>query len=198
MTMLKQSIRAFALALVLTGMVAGSASAKSGYNSDLNQPSYWGNACVKTDMNGEVMTFTAPAGATKVIVKGGTENAVYTAGPFADLTAPINERSGKPYAISHVIVCNDIVAAPVAPVKPGTPVKALTPAQPVASADNRPVAAVVTPVQVSNGAGKELVAPLSITPSHLPETGLSGLVAALWTLALGATTFVIGRIVRTQ
>lgn len=92
-------------------MVAAGATTHAkatGYDSQLNQLSAWGSTCSKIDMTGQVMTYTpkVPANAIeKVIVKGGTENKVYTTAPFTNLTAPLNPNNGKPYAISHVIVC---------------------------------------------------------------------------------------------
>lgn len=70
-----------------------------------NDPKYWGANCTKTEFGGNVMSYTAPSGTGKVIVKGGTGYIVYTNAPFTNLTAPINPNNDKPYAISHVIVC---------------------------------------------------------------------------------------------
>ncbi len=93
-------------AAVTIAASAMTAPASAAYNSELNQPSYWGSTCSKTDMSGEVMTYSVTdPNAVKVVVKGGTENKVYEQAPFTNLTAPINPNNGKPYAISHVIVC---------------------------------------------------------------------------------------------
>lgn len=85
----------------------------TGYDSEMNHPSYWGEDCYKIDISGEVYSYTVNnADATKVIVKGGTTNKVYTVGPFTNVTAQTNPRSSKPYGISHVIVCADKVETP--------------------------------------------------------------------------------------
>ena len=98
---------AAAVAVAATGAVAPHASA-AGYDASLNDPAHWGSNCRKIDMPGNVMTYT-PTGSNiqKVIVKGGTANAEYTKAPFVNLTAPINPKNGQPYAISHVIICED-------------------------------------------------------------------------------------------
>ena len=102
---------AAAITIAATSATAGSAA----YNPELNKPSYWGGTCIKTDMSGESMTYSVDGdNVSKVIVKGGTENKVYTQAPFTNLTAPINPNTGKPYAISHVIVCSDGSTAPAA------------------------------------------------------------------------------------
>ena len=75
-------------------------------NPEQNHPSYWGEQCSKTEFEGEVMTFTpSQSNVDKVIIKGGPGNVVYQTAPFEDLTAPLNDRNDKNYAISHVIVC---------------------------------------------------------------------------------------------
>lgn len=148
-------------------------------------------------MTSEAMSYTAPAGATKVIVKGGTENAIYTTGSFANLTAPINDRSGKPYAISHVIVCSDVVVTPATPVKPGTPVHASTPSKPNEPGKGGTVAhAAATPAQVTL-ASADVTAPTAVSvPAELPETGMPGITTVLSLLGLGSVTYVLGRILR--
>lgn len=98
-------LRAIVCSVVVAASVTGSVAASA--NSQTNHPDYWGNNCVKTEMNGEVMTYNAPSGAIKVIVKGGTDYRVYDKAPFTNLTAPVNPKNGKNYAISHVIVCSD-------------------------------------------------------------------------------------------
>ncbi len=72
---------------------------------DTNQASYWGNNCIKTEMYSQVTRYTATGNVSQVIVKGGTGYRLYTAGPFTNLTAPLNPTNGQNYAISHVIVC---------------------------------------------------------------------------------------------
>ena len=101
-------LRTLTASLLLSVLLAGTVSAAA--DPAANQASYWGNNCTKTEMNGEA-TFTPASGATKVIVKGGTGNQVYTSAPFVNLTAPINPNNNKPYGISHVIVCTDTVTA---------------------------------------------------------------------------------------
>jgi hypothetical protein len=99
-------IRTTIAALLLTAtVIATIGSVEASANPETNHASYWGANCTKTEMRGEVMSFDAPAGATKVIVKGGTGYKVYDKSPFTGLTSPINQKNGKPYAISHVIVC---------------------------------------------------------------------------------------------
>lgn len=93
------------------------APASACHDSSLNQPSTWGSSCVKTDMTGEVMTYTVPTDASKVVVKGGTENKVYEhVAAGTTVQAATNPKSGKPYAISHVIVCKDSVPVTPTPV----------------------------------------------------------------------------------
>lgn len=125
------SIAAVAAFASVSGIGSISALA-TGYDSAKNQPSYWGNNCYKIE-TGLGATYTAPAGVTKVIVKGGTDNAVYTSGTFTNLTAPINPNNGKPYGISHVIVCTDTrVTVPETPAMPEAPkdeTKPTTPAE---------------------------------------------------------------------
>lgn len=76
--------------------------------SDKNHPEYWGENCGKTEINGEQIYYTThDDDITKVIIKGGRTHKVYDNGPFVHLTAEMNERSGKPYGISHVIECTD-------------------------------------------------------------------------------------------
>lgn len=107
---------AAALTVAATTMVAPGASA---YDSKLNQTSFWGANCRKVEMPSNVTEYT-PAGEniSKVIVKGGTTNKVYDKAPFTGLTAVVNPKSGKVYAISHVIVCGDDAAAmPSQPIK---------------------------------------------------------------------------------
>ena len=107
---------AAALTVAATTMVAPGASA---YDSKLNQTSFWGANCRKVEMPSNVTEYT-PAGEniSKVIVKGGTTNKVYDKAPFTGLTAVVNPKSGKVYAISHVIVCSDDAAAmPSQPIK---------------------------------------------------------------------------------
>lgn len=95
------------VAFITLAMTSGMAIA-SNYDSAQNKPSYWGNSCVKTDYaNGGIYFSTRDKSVTKVVVKGGTTNKVYTESPFVDLTAEINPNSGKPFGISHVIVCSD-------------------------------------------------------------------------------------------
>lgn len=103
------------------------------FTPEANKASYWGTSCVKYE-NIDTPTYTAPAGATKVIIKGGTLNAIYTDGSFENLTAATNPNSGKPYGISHVIVCagevetdTDTEEVPTTPVTPVTPDKPVTP-----------------------------------------------------------------------
>jgi hypothetical protein len=128
-------IRTLIAALLLSTALTGTVSASA--NADANKPGYWGDNCTKTEFNGEVMSYNAPAGATKVIVKGGTGNKVYSTAPFTNLTAPVNPNNNKPYAISHVIVCTDAVAA--------KPVVQTASAQTV-----NPVAAVSAPASLPN------------------------------------------------
>lgn len=97
------------------------------FTPEANQAAYWGTSCVKyDDISSE--SYTAPANATKVIVKGGTLNAVYTSAPFRNLTAATNPKNGKSYGISHVIVCTGSVKSTPAPTAtpiptPETPTK---------------------------------------------------------------------------
>lgn len=108
------------IASALPIAIAGNAFAftTEQFTPEANKASYWGTSCVKYD-SVKSETYTAPAGATKVIIKGGTMNAIYVSGPFTNLTAATNPSSGKPYGISHVIVCMDKTTA--TPETPNTP-----------------------------------------------------------------------------
>jgi LPXTG-motif cell wall-anchored protein len=142
-------------------LFGGTSVSATGYDSVLNQPSYWGANCFKTDMNGNVMTYTATGNnIVKVVVKGGTENAVYTNGSYTDLTAPINPRSGKPYGISHVIVCYGQSTPAVQGTQTTTP-----PKQAVSSTS----ITVSTPQVLGTTAGKG-----AVTPAEIPATGAKG------------------------
>jgi hypothetical protein len=106
-------------------------------NAETNKPGYWGPDCYKIEMGGKAMKYDAPAGAYKVIVKGGTGYNLYDKPPFTGLTSPINPNNGKPYAISHVIVCKKGSTPPATPPSnpPGTP-----PATPPAAPPGTPPA----------------------------------------------------------
>lgn len=164
-------LRTITAALLLSVTVTGTVGAAA--NPEANQPSYWGTNCTKTEMNGEVMTFTAPADATKVVVKGGTGNKVYTEGSFTDLTAPVNPKNGKNYAISHVIVCTDAVVKPAV----------ATTTQPVKPAGARGGGQIVTPAStVATPVATQTQAPLT-----LPETGagVAGMLISVVTALAG-------------
>ncbi|MDX1766099.1 MAG: hypothetical protein R3313_04070 [Candidatus Saccharimonadales bacterium] len=91
-------------------------------NPEQNHPDYWGEQCYKTEIEGEIMTFTpSDSNIDKVIIKGGPGNVVYETGPFVDLTAPENDKNGKNYAISHVIVCLADIEDPEDPEDPQDP-----------------------------------------------------------------------------
>jgi hypothetical protein len=98
-------IKSLLLAVAITATLPTAVSATE--FSDKNHPEYWGASCRKIENVPDLRSYDASEGATLVIVKGGTEHKVYEVGPFVDLTAAINERSGKPYDISHVIECFD-------------------------------------------------------------------------------------------
>lgn len=98
------------LILALLSFAPVMAGAAGSYDSNLNHPSHWGDSCYKINFANTPSTYTVTdSSAVKVIVKGGTTNKVYEDGPFTDLTAQINPRSGKPYGISHVIICADTI-----------------------------------------------------------------------------------------
>lgn len=159
----------------------------AGYDSKLNQPSYWGDNCVKTEVKGDTMTYSVrDEGVVKVVVKGGTENAVYTSGNYTDLTAPVNPRSGKPYGISHVIVCygTQTTSEKPAPEKPSHPEKPTTPVvggdqngvietEDQESSTTKTTPQVLGTSQVKGG----------VTPEALPETGASANTSLLTLLA---------------
>ncbi|HSH17766.1 MAG TPA: hypothetical protein VK978_00120 [Candidatus Saccharimonadales bacterium] len=91
-------------------------------SAETNKPEYWGATCTKTEFGGNVMSYSAPENATRVIAKGGTWYVVYDKPPFEDLSAPINTSNGKPYAISHVIVCTgSLIPTPTPSPTPSTP-----------------------------------------------------------------------------
>lgn len=163
-------VRAFTAALLLSVSISGTVGAAA--NPEANKPSYWGTNCTKTEMSGETMTFTAPAGATKVVVKGGTDNKVYTEGSFTDLTAPVNPKNGKTYAISHVIVCTDAVVKPAV----------ATTTQPVKPAGARGGGEIVTPAVVATPVVAQTQAPLT-----LPEAGagVAGMLVSMVTALAG-------------
>lgn len=118
-----RTISKIVAAMALPVLAASNAMAYTSekFTPEANQAAYWGTNCVKyEDVKSD--TYTAPADATKVIIKGGTLNAVYTSGSFTNLTAATNPNNGKPYGISHVIVCVDSTPAPATPVTPVTPV----------------------------------------------------------------------------
>ena len=117
------------------------------FTPEANKAAYWGSTCVKYD-NVKTSTYTAPAGAKKVIIKGGTLNAIYTSGSFTNLTAATNPNNGKPYGISHVIVCMGETTAPVKPVTPVTPVSPTKPVDDGKKKDD-------TPDKPHNQGGKE-------------------------------------------
>lgn len=149
----------FAAAVLLSVSFSGTVGAAA--NPQANHPGYWGDTCTKTEMGGEVMKYTAPADATKVIVKGGTGNQVYDQAPFTDLTAPVNPKNGKNYAISHVIVCTG--AATVAAPQPVQPLERETVQQ------ETPKGGAATSTQVKTVA-PQAAAPVA-TPAVLPEAG---------------------------
>lgn len=192
------------IAAVAAAVTIGSLGVQAqGYDSAKNQPSYWGNNCYKIE-TGLGVTYSAPAGATKVVVKGGTDNAVYTSGAFTNLTAPINPNNGKPYGISHVIVCTDEVKT--APVTPQTPAKPVVEDKPVVNED-KPVVVEYKPA-VTPGKGAVADTPKAKTPApvsqpktdvqagagavvtELPATGIS-IVNLLGTVTAGAATYLI-------
>lgn len=161
-------LRSIALALVISISVSGTVGAAA--NPATNHADYWGNSCTKTEMNGEVMTFSAPSGATKVIVKGGTGYKVYDAAPFTNLTAPVNPNNGKTYGISHVIVCTDQAARPQA-------VPAVKVTEKTKNDKSDKGGATVKPAVVT--------AASATTPERLPEVG-AGVNAMLLTSVLVA------------
>lgn len=118
-------------AAAITVAVAGASAPASAYDAKLNHPETWGSNCRKIDMPGNVMTYTANGdNVRQVIVKGGTSNKVYSTAPFTNLTSEINPNSGKPYAISHVIICSDDGQGQTAPADDATPTKPSEPAKP--------------------------------------------------------------------
>ena len=108
--MFKRIMLVLSVVTLLSTNASGIAFAAQG-NSNKNHPAYWettGIQCQKFD-NHRGQTFTATQDdVVKVVVKGGPDRTVYTAAPFSDLTAPVNpnNKHGKTYGISHVIVCN--------------------------------------------------------------------------------------------
>ncbi len=124
----------------------------NGYDSNKNQPSYWGENCDKTEFNGHNDAFTpGRENVIKVIVKGGGTNKVYDNPPFKDLTANINEKTGKPYAISHVIECLEVEVPAETPETSETPEQEPVAEQPEIKKEVKP----------------------AVTPSALPKTGAS-------------------------
>jgi hypothetical protein len=126
-----------------------------------NNPLYWGEKCTKTEIAGEVLTYTVTdSGVTKVIVKGGTSYVVYDKAPFTNLTAPVNPNNDKTYAISHVIVCKD----PVTPTDPEQPVDPQEPTDPKDPSNPVDPQEPTTPDDGGKGAGEP-------APEALPNTG---------------------------
>jgi hypothetical protein len=171
---------AAAITIAATNVTAGSAA----YNPELNKPSYWGGTCIKTDMTGESMTYSVDGdNVSKVIVKGGTENKVYTQAPFTNLTAPINPNTGKPYAISHVIVCSDGTTAPAA--TPNTPASVQGGGQVNGQSTTQPKPATpATATPVAGGSGAAVPQPAvagavdTAAPTEIASTGPESVVAA--------------------
>lgn len=114
----------FVLSTFIVATFAGLATGASAYTTErftpeANKASYWGESCTKYDnFGGKTYKYTADnQSVTKVIIKAGTQNTIYTE-KFTDIGAS----DGK--AISHVIVCTgEVVETPAAPVvdKPETP-----------------------------------------------------------------------------
>ena len=192
-----------AIATISTGSAA-TTQASNQYDSSLNHASTWGTSCVKKDMTGEVMTYTPSISSDKiekVIVKGGTENAVYTTAPFTNLTAPINPKNGKPYAISHVIVCTKDGTAVQANVEAGQGSVIATPA---ATTTNKPVSA--TPTSATDITETAVLADETVQPTasgtgaatELPETGIGMSVAGAISAGVGALTYVGARAVASK
>lgn len=168
-----------AVATITTGSGAA-AHASNQYDSSLNHAATWGSSCVKKDMTGEVMTYTPQIDSDKiekVIVKGGTENAIYTTAPFVDLTAPVNPKNGKPYAISHVIVCTKDGTAVQANVQAGSGSTA-APASSYAANTAEVLADESVQPAIPTGKG---------TATELPKTGAG--VGAAVTVGAGALTY---------
>lgn len=170
------------IAASVFSLLTGVSASATGYNSELNKPSYWGTNCVKTEMNGNVTTYTATGNnIIKVVVKGGTENAVYTSGNYTNLTAPTNPRSGKPYGISHVIVCyGQTASTPNTPAVQGTQTTT-PPKQAISSTSTTKRAPQVLCSTTGKGA---------VTPTVIPETGAKENNYALFAgLVLSALTY---------
>ena len=126
--MSKSIIIKAAVATILPVAVAGNAFAYTTeqFTPEANKASYWGTSCVKYEnFNDKTHTYTATGNVTKVIIKAGTQNTIYT-----DTFTNIGAANGK--AISHVIVCTgDVTETPVVPETPVTPDKPVTPETPV-------------------------------------------------------------------
>ncbi len=97
-------IAAIATATVVSTM--GAFASATGTNSSQNHENYWGENCTKYEVSGEQQVWhTMRSEVMKVIVKGGTGRVVYEDGNFDSLKAPVNDKNGKNYGISHVIEC---------------------------------------------------------------------------------------------
>lgn len=171
-------------AVAATTLSATGVSA-AGYDAKLNQPSYWGTNCVKIESPENKQFYTATdTDLVKVVVKGGTENAVYTDGNYTKLTAPINPRSGKPYDISHVIICHGAVT-------PDTP---QTPGEVLGDKDKKPTtgrisdtaAATTTPQVLGTSTGKG-----ADMPAEIAATGSNSSLFVLFGLIASAATYII-------
>lgn len=169
-------------AVVNTAFVGASA------NPETNKASYWGANCVKTEMSGEVMTYTAPSGTVKVIVKGGTGYKVYENGSFVNLTAPINPNNNKPYGISHVIACKGTTPAPEQP-KPEQP-KPEKPKSEQPKPETKPTKPVETKKPAVLGVETKKEAPKAEKlPEVIAQTGADESMVPYVTAVLGLVTY---------
>lgn len=184
----------FATLLSATTVMLGTSNALAGIeNPETNKASYWGDNCSKTEISGDVKEYTVTdSGITKVIVKGGTGYIVYEDGNFTNLTAPLNQKNGKTYGISHIIECEGGKGGPVDPTNTSEPTDPVptTPTNPVDPEGETENPSPTTPKEtttVTTDAGKG--GPTKL-PAELPKTGASTDLAAYFTLATGLSILV--------
>ncbi|HET8884268.1 MAG TPA: hypothetical protein VFM68_02250 [Candidatus Saccharimonadales bacterium] len=190
-------IKSIVFSTILLAAIIGSPTSAHMKNSVTNQASYWGDTCVKTEMGGDVRAFTAPQGATKVIVKGGPDYVVYNHAPFSQLTAPANpnNKHGKTYGISHVIVCSEpkVVATHTA-----APTKKRVATTPPVISKKSVVANKASTVDAVATPDEKVTTALPL-PSALPETGgVNNLLVSIYALLAGITTYAGTRMVRSK
>ncbi len=200
--MFKSALIAGFLFVVLSPSIvlAGNRSDRqhNGFNSEYNHASYWGENCKKFE---DIKTNTWNATSddvVKVIIKGGTKVEVYRDGSFTDLTAAINQRSGKPYGISHVIECygDEKPAEDCDDEKEHTKPDVEQPTKPDTENEKPTQEPEEKPEAPSVLGDTEEKTPTA--PAELPKTGIGTFPVALVGLVLGGFTLSLVRAVREE